>query len=113
MAADGCSGQIRASDVSGDESVESVESGDGAPEGGGAPDGGAGAHRSASPLNDLQVIAAQQVSVTPDLEHVELFTLGGLLTILWHGDPQADRVVLAVGGAMGGLLGPADGLYHD
>lgn len=37
----------------------------------------------------------------------------GLLTVLWHGPPDADRAVIAVGGAMGGLLGPADGLYHD
>jgi len=66
-----------------------------------------------TPFRDLHVIAAQQVSVTADLEHLELYTLGGLLTILWHGDPEAESVVLMVGGAMGGLLGPADGLFHD
>jgi acetyl esterase/lipase len=68
---------------------------------------------SRSPFRDLQVIAAQQVSITPDLEHLELYTLGGLLTILWHGDPEAECVVVMVGGAMGGLLGPADGRFHD
>lgn len=66
-----------------------------------------------SPLRDIGVIAAQQVSVTPALEHAELYTMRGLLTILWHGDPDAERVVLMGGGAMGGLLGPADGLFHD
>jgi alpha-beta hydrolase superfamily lysophospholipase len=38
--------------------------------------------------------------------------MSGLLTMLWHGDPDAERVVVACGGAMGGLLGPADGLYQ-
>lgn len=66
-----------------------------------------------SPLRELQVIATQQVSVTPRLEHLELYTMRGLLTVLWHGDPTAECVVLMGGGAAGGLLGPADGLYHD
>ena len=39
----------------------------------------------------------------------------GLLTLLWH-EPSGDGVPLAAlvlcGGAMGGLLGPAEGLYH-
>jgi pimeloyl-ACP methyl ester carboxylesterase len=37
----------------------------------------------------------------------------GLLTLLWHGPPDAEAVAIMGGGAMGGLLGPADGLYHD
>jgi len=66
-----------------------------------------------SPLKALQALAAQEVEVTERLRHVEVYTLGGLLTMLWHGDPELEHVVLACGGAMGGLLGPADGLYHD
>ncbi|CAN5465818.1 dienelactone hydrolase family protein [soil metagenome] len=62
---------------------------------------------------DLGVLARQSAPVAPGLVHHELFTLEGLLTILWHGPPDAERAVLACGGAMGGLLGPADGLYHD
>src|SRR5262249_12522297 len=65
------------------------------------------------PLDRLRVLARQDVLVTPALRHIEGFTLEGLLTFLWHGDPGADRVVLMCGGAMGGLLGPANGLYHD
>ena len=68
---------------------------------------------SAGPLDHLGVLAAQEVWVTPALRQVELFTPSGLLTVFWHGDPEASRVVLACGGAMGGTLGPADGLYHD
>ena len=41
-----------------------------------------------------------------------MFTLRGLLTVLWHGDPEAEAAVVLGGGAMGGLLGPADGLYQ-
>jgi len=65
------------------------------------------------PLDRLRVLAKQDVLVTPSLRHIEGFTLEGLLTFLWHGDPGAERVVLMCGGAMGGLLGPANGLYHD
>ncbi len=65
------------------------------------------------PYERLGVLARQTVSVTDQLSHIELFTMHGLLTVLWHGPPDAERVVIAVGGAMGGLLGPANGLYHD
>lgn len=65
------------------------------------------------PYERLGVLARQSVVVHDDLVHLELFTVQGLLTVLWHGPQDADRAVIAVGGAMGGLLGPADGLYHD
>ena len=58
-------------------------------------------------------MAAQEWQVTPTLRHVEIYTMEGLLTLLWHGDPACERVVLMMGGAMGGLLGPSDGLYAD
>ena len=57
-------------------------------------------------------------AIGPRLEHIELYTLGGLLSMFWHwpdgpdGDDPAG-VVICGGGAMGGMLGPADGLYHD
>jgi pimeloyl-ACP methyl ester carboxylesterase len=64
------------------------------------------------PLDRLRVLAKQDVMVTPGLRHVEAYTLEGLLTFLWHGDPGNERVVVMCGGAMGGLLGPGNGLYH-
>jgi fermentation-respiration switch protein FrsA (DUF1100 family) len=66
-----------------------------------------------SPFQALQPIASQEVEVTERLRHVEVYTVGGLLTLLWHGDPALEHVVIACGGAMGGLLGPANGIYHD
>ena len=60
----------------------------------------------------LEALARQEVTVTSTLRHVEVFTMRGLLTILWHGDPDAESVVVLCGGAMGGLLGPADGFYQ-
>jgi hypothetical protein len=65
------------------------------------------------PLDALRVLAVQEKPVTAALDHVELYTLKGLLTLLWHGPRDAHDVVLMCGGAMGGLLGPADGLYQD
>jgi pimeloyl-ACP methyl ester carboxylesterase len=66
----------------------------------------------AGPLDLLQALAKQEVELAPGLRHVEVYTMGGLLTVLWHGDPDATGVVVLGGGAMGGLLGPADGFYQ-
>ena len=66
----------------------------------------------AGPLEMLEALARQEVVVSPTLRHLEVFTLRGLLTVLWHGDPDAEAAVVLGGGAMGGLLGPADGFYH-
>ena len=66
-----------------------------------------------SPLEALDAIAVQEVQVTTTMRHVEVYTLQGLLTFLWHGDVAAQDVVIACGGAAGGVLGPADALYHD
>jgi hypothetical protein len=63
-------------------------------------------------LELLEALARQEVVITPTFRHLEVFTLRGLLTVLWHGDPDAEAAVVLGGGAMGGLLGPADGLYH-
>ena len=66
-----------------------------------------------SPLELLEAIAREEVLISDDLRHPEIYTMRGLLTILWHGPIDAEHVVLMVGGGMGGLLGPAGGLYHD
>lgn len=65
-----------------------------------------------APLELLDALAMQEVEVAPGIRHVEVFTMGGLLTILWHGPRDAERIVVACGGAMGGLLGPSGGLYQ-
>jgi len=65
-----------------------------------------------APLELLDAFAMQEVELAPGIDHVEVFTMGGLLTILWHGPRDAERIVVACGGAMGGLLGPAGGLYQ-
>src|SRR6187455_930708 len=66
-----------------------------------------------TPLDALQVLASQDVMLTPTLRHLEVYTMRGLLTVLWH-EPSgpATAGVVMCGGAMGGLLGPAGGLYH-
>lgn len=74
------------------------------------PDGGGAA--SESPLTKLRPLAVLTVPVHPGLDHTEMFTSQGLLTILRHGPPDAEQVVVCFGGALGGLLGPDGGLYH-
>ncbi len=74
-----------------------------------------------SPLERLGILASTSVEVAPGLRHLEVYTLHGLLTVLWH-EPAASDVagapepsggaLLLLGGAMGGLLGPGAGLYQ-
>ena len=66
-----------------------------------------------APFDLIGSLAIQEVRVTETFAHIEVFTMKGLLTLLWHGDRDAGRVVVMAGGAMGGLLGPSDGAYHD
>lgn len=81
------------------------------------------------PVASLGILSHQQVAITERLDHHEFSTFDGLLTLLWHhgsdqaGAPRsplprtdgcaAERAVLFCGGALGGLLGPAGGLFHD
>lgn len=65
-----------------------------------------------TPLGLLGVLGVQEVEISPGLHHLEVYTVGGLVTLLWHGRNDTHDVVIACGGAMGGLLGPANGLYH-
>ncbi|MEN9821623.1 MAG: hypothetical protein RLZ04_49 [Actinomycetota bacterium] len=90
--------------------------------GGRGPSGAASDGRAATPLDALGVIASSDAMLTPNLRHVEMFTMRGLLTILWHeptgaaitaaGPARAPGALVLCGGAMGGLLGPGDALYH-
>ena len=72
-----------------------------------------GAPEPRSPLELLEALASEEVVIVPGLRQLEIYTLTGLLTIFWHGPADATSVVLMSGGAMGGVLGPADGLYHE
>ena len=68
-------------------------------------------------LGSLRVIAVQECAIAPTgpsgLRHIEIYTMSGLLTLLWHGTPDCKRVVLCGGGAMGGMLGPGASLFHQ
>jgi pimeloyl-ACP methyl ester carboxylesterase len=70
-----------------------------------------------SPLEALGVLASTDVMIGDDISHVEMFTAGGLLSLLWHqpttGVAATSAAIVACGGAMGGLLGPGRGLYHQ
>jgi alpha-beta hydrolase superfamily lysophospholipase len=92
--------------------------GDAAPDEWDQPDPGRQARGGSTPLDALGVIGSQDVMVTPTLRHAEFFTMRGLLTLLWHEPsenaprPPVPAAIVACGGAMGGLLGPAEGLYQ-
>ena len=67
-----------------------------------------------TPLDMLGIMGSQQAMLSPGLRHVELYARRGLLGIMWH-EPAAEsrRVgVVMMGGAMGGLMGPGEALFH-
>jgi len=66
-----------------------------------------------SPLEQLNSLAAVESMLRDDLRHVEVYTMEGLLSLFWHGPTDAEDVVIMCGGAMGGVLGPAEALYQD
>jgi hypothetical protein len=66
-----------------------------------------------SPLELLEALTVQEVEIAPDFRHLEIYTMRGLVTLLWHGPVDAPNVLVTCGGGMGSLLGPAEGLYHD
>lgn len=65
-----------------------------------------------SPLELLEALAVEEVEIAPGLAHLEIYTIHGLLSVLWHGPRAAHDVVVTCGGGMGGMLGPAGGIYH-
>jgi len=65
-----------------------------------------------SPLELLEALAVEEVEIATGLAHLEVYTMRGLLTLMWHGARDARNVVVTCGGGMGSLLGPADGLFH-
>jgi len=69
--------------------------------------------RSASALGSLQVFARSTARLTSGLDHHEIYTSHGLLTVFVH-RPQAvpSAAIVTAGGAMGGVLGPGHALFH-
>src|SRR5437763_2914493 len=59
----------------------------------------------------LRPLALQESQLGPDVVAMEVITADGIITCLRHGDPDEVTTVF-VGGAVGGLSGPAGGLYH-
>jgi fermentation-respiration switch protein FrsA (DUF1100 family) len=68
---------------------------------------------SGAPLDELEALGMSEVELAPGLRHLEIFTMMGLLALLWHGPRDAEAVALLGAGAMGGLLGPGRALYHE
>lgn len=66
----------------------------------------------ARPLEVLEVLDLSEVEPAPGARHTEILTRAGKLAILWDGEPGDGRVVIACGGALGGLIGPR-GLFFD
>src|SRR3954469_23689588 len=59
----------------------------------------------------LRPLALQESQLGRDVVAMEVITADGIITCLRHGDPEGATTV-CVGGALGGLSGPAGGLYH-
>jgi pimeloyl-ACP methyl ester carboxylesterase len=61
----------------------------------------------------LRPLAVQESRLGPSAVAMEVITADGIITCLRHGlDKGEESTALFVGGALGGLSGPAGGLYH-
>lgn len=61
----------------------------------------------------LRPLAIQESRLGPDVTAMEVITADGIITCLRHGlDAGEEAAVVYLGGALGGLSGPAHGLYH-
>lgn len=65
-------------------------------------------------LEALHPLASSEVEITSSFHHREIYTSRGLLTVLTHVPTTApvSAAIVVCGGAMGGLLGPGNALYH-
>lgn len=61
----------------------------------------------------LRPLAVQESRLGPEAASLEVITADGIITCLRHGlDGGETATTLFLGGALGGLSGPAHGLYH-
>lgn len=65
-----------------------------------------------TPVDDLGILAGDHVVMADGVEHHEMYTMAGLLSLLIHPADDQEPAVVMCGGAMGGLLG-GGGLYHE
>jgi hypothetical protein len=64
-------------------------------------------------MTPLRPLATQESRLGPDVASMEVVTADGIIVCLRHGlDRGEDGTTIFVGGALGGLAGPAHGLYH-
>lgn len=64
-----------------------------------------------SPLDLLERFGTDEAHLGAGTRLVEIHTMGGLLSLLWQGDPTAESVVVCCAGANGGFLGPMGGFF--
>ena len=76
-------------------------------------DAGSDEPTSRAPLELLGAMAKAEGEISDSCRLVEIYTMEGLLQILWHGEAGATDVVLMCGGAMGGMLGPGRSLFLE
>ncbi len=64
-------------------------------------------------ITPLRPLAIAESRVAPDIVVMEVVTADGIIVCLRHGlDAGEEAATLFLGGALGGLSGPAHGLYH-
>lgn len=63
------------------------------------------------PHDLLQPIGTTEAELAPGVRLIEIYTMEGMLGLLWHGPRDAEQLVVACPGGMGGFLGPAAGLF--
>ncbi len=63
------------------------------------------------PADLLEPLGVSEVDLGAGVRLTEIYTMRGLVGLMWFGPIDADRLVVACGGGMGGFLGPGRAMY--
>ena len=65
----------------------------------------------ARPTDLLEPLGMTEKEIGPGLRLGEIYTMRGMLGLLWFGPIDAEQLVVACSGGMGGYLGPGRGMF--
>ncbi len=63
------------------------------------------------PADLLEPLGLSEVDLGAGVRLTEIYTMRGLVGLMWFGPIDAEKLVVACGGGMGGFLGPGRGMY--
>ncbi|MCU1393104.1 MAG: hypothetical protein JWM34_1532 [Ilumatobacteraceae bacterium] len=63
------------------------------------------------PADLLEPLGMTEIEIGPGVRISEIYTMSGMVGLMWFGPIDAERLVVACNGGMGGFLGPGRGMF--